>query len=240
MSSELIFSKNNLDSYLKAVAKEYRKRNRLATHVELILVGGASVLINYGFREMTTDIDAIIMADSIMKEAINAVGDRFNLPSGWINTEFRNTASYSDKLVEHSEYYKTFSNIVEIRTVKAEYLIAMKLVAGRRYKKDLSDIVGILNEQQKCGNPITYTMIDKAMIELYGGWGQVNNYSKEILDASLASEDLDELFTAVMDDESYAKRTVTSISKKYPDLIKEDNVSDIIAKAITKKDKNSF
>lgn len=44
--------------YLKELAKEYKKRNKNVP-AELILVGGASVLINYGFREMTTDIDAI-------------------------------------------------------------------------------------------------------------------------------------------------------------------------------------
>ena len=27
---------------------------------EIILIGGASILINYGFREMTYDMDAII------------------------------------------------------------------------------------------------------------------------------------------------------------------------------------
>ena len=42
------------------------------------------------------------------------------------------TSSYSPKPDEHSEYYKTFSNIVTIRTVRAEYLIAMKLCAGRQ------------------------------------------------------------------------------------------------------------
>ena len=38
---------------------------------EIILVGGAAILVNYGFRAMTTDIDAIIHAASSMKNAIN-------------------------------------------------------------------------------------------------------------------------------------------------------------------------
>ena len=46
----------------------------------------------------------------------------------------------------------------------------MKLVSGRRYKKDLSDIVGILYEQQKKEKPITLEMIDRAVIELYNSW----------------------------------------------------------------------
>ena len=39
-------------------------------------------IANYGFREMTYDIDAVITASSAMKEAVNAVGDRLSLPNG--------------------------------------------------------------------------------------------------------------------------------------------------------------
>ena len=87
---------------------------------EIILVGGAAILVNYGFRAMTTDIDAIIHAASSMKDAINEVGNRHDLPAGWLNTEFMQTGSFSLKLVEHSVYYRTFSNVLQIRTVSAE------------------------------------------------------------------------------------------------------------------------
>ena len=54
------FTKESIDSYLKNVAKEYRKLVGKSMPAEFILIGGASVLINYGFRNMTTDIDAVI------------------------------------------------------------------------------------------------------------------------------------------------------------------------------------
>ena len=78
MSAEKTFTRGNLDYYLKELAKEFRKRNGKTTPAELILVGGAAILANYGFREMTYDIDAVIIASSAMKEAIHVVGDRFN------------------------------------------------------------------------------------------------------------------------------------------------------------------
>ena len=87
MSVEKGFTKENLDYYLKELAKEFRKRNGKNTPAEIVLVGGAAILANYGFCEMTYDIDAVITASS-----------------------------------------------------------AMKLMSGRRYKKDLSDIIGILSE----------------------------------------------------------------------------------------------
>lgn len=37
---------------------------------EIILIGGASVLANYGFRDMTYDMDAVIVASSAMKQSI--------------------------------------------------------------------------------------------------------------------------------------------------------------------------
>lgn len=43
-------TKSNLDDYLKEVAKEFRKRNGKVP-AEIIIIGGGSVLINYGFRK---------------------------------------------------------------------------------------------------------------------------------------------------------------------------------------------
>lgn len=47
MSANRVFTKENLDSYLKELAKEFRKLNSNKIPAEIILIGGASVLINY-------------------------------------------------------------------------------------------------------------------------------------------------------------------------------------------------
>lgn len=73
------FTKGNIDLYLKELAKEYRKIVGKSVPAELILIGGASVLLNYDFRDMTRDVDALIEADSAMKEAISKVGDKYGL-----------------------------------------------------------------------------------------------------------------------------------------------------------------
>lgn len=65
------FTKENLDTYLKELAKEFRRLNGKSMPAEIVLVGGAAILANYGFRNMTTDIDAVIHTASSMKEAIN-------------------------------------------------------------------------------------------------------------------------------------------------------------------------
>jgi hypothetical protein len=54
MSSDIVgfFTKDNPDTYLKTLAKEYRKLNGTATPAEINMIGGAAVLANYGFRNM--------------------------------------------------------------------------------------------------------------------------------------------------------------------------------------------
>ena len=153
------FTKDNLDQYLKELAKEFRKLNGKGMPADIILIGGASVVINYGFRDMTYDMDAIINAASSMKDAINHISDKYGLPNGWLNTDFMKTTSYAPRIMQYSQYYKTFSNIVTFLTVTGAYLLAMKLMAGRQYKYDLSDVIGILWEHEKNGTPITLEQI---------------------------------------------------------------------------------
>lgn len=97
MSAELFFDKAHIDDCLKAVAKQYRKLNKKGMPAEITLVGGASILINYGFRDSTYDVDALIQASSSMKDAISFVTDTMELPNGWLNDDFRNTDSYTPR-----------------------------------------------------------------------------------------------------------------------------------------------
>lgn len=81
--------------YLSELSKEYKRLGGRRMPVEIILIGGAAIIESYGFQEMTTNIDALLPSVSIMKDAINRVGDRFGLPNGWLNADFTHTASYS-------------------------------------------------------------------------------------------------------------------------------------------------
>ena len=234
MSIDVPFTKNNLEYYLKELAKEYRKRGH-GIPAEMILVGGASVLLNYDFRVSSYDIDASYESEAVMKEAINAVGDRFGLPNGWVNDDFKKTISYTPKIVQYSEYYRTFSHALSIRTVRAEHLVAMKLMSGRQYKKDLSDIAGIVYEQQLAEKPLSYEMIDRAVCNLYGGWDNISDFAKDVLDKILTCKDLKALFIELSEDEASAKAALLEVEKKYPNVVKKDNVNDIIAIARAKK-----
>ena len=230
------FTKENLDTYLKELAKEFRRLNGKSMPAEIVLVGGAAILTNYGFRDMTTDIDAVIHAASSMKDAINHVGDKFDLPNGWLNADFMHTGSYSPKLDEFSVYYKSFYGVLSVRTIAAEYLIAMKLRSGRKYKNDLSDVIGILAEHEKKGMPIMFETIDAAVKNLYGDWDSFPEDSKPFIEDALKNGDFENVYASVKNDEIESKDILVDFEKDYPKVAKESNINDILK---TLKDKRN-
>lgn len=225
---ESVFKKDNIEKYLNEVAKVYRKKIGKKMPAEIILIGGASVLINYGFREMTTDVDGLIFAASAMKDAISDVTDRFELPYGWLNQDFKNTDSYSSKIVQYSEYYKTYSNVLTVRTVSAEYLIAMKLRSGRSYKNDLSDIVGILEAHKELGNPISVDQIQKAVIDLYGDWNVISPKAVRFLQNIMKEGDYSKLYINTLEYEGKNKIELQAFEEYYPGVLKQTNIDKIV------------
>lgn len=234
MSTEA-FNKNNLDNILKELAKEYKKLGGKNMPAEIILVGGAAVIENYGFRDMTTDIDAVIFASSAMKDAVNRLGDRLGLINGWLNEDFKKTESYSENLREVSVFYKSFSGVLNVRTVAAEYLVAMKLKAGRKYKNDLSDVVGILLEHKRKGKEITEEQIDSAITKLYGSWNTVPKDSVAFIKDLLRSGDYEAVYNEIREGEKKAKEILIQFEEEYPKAINTENVDNLLKMLKEKK-----
>ncbi|MCL2424806.1 MAG: DUF6036 family nucleotidyltransferase [Oscillospiraceae bacterium] len=239
MSIDSPFTKDNLDSYLRELGKEFRKLNGTKMPAEIILIGGAAILANYTFREATYDIDAIILASSAMKDAINHVGDKFGLPNGWLNTNFKRTASFSDKLLEISVYYKTFSNILTVRTVSAEYLVAMKLMSGRQYKNDLSDIAGILWEHKRNGIPLKKETINNAIATLYGINAAIPPIAQELIDNAFSINDFEAAYAIIRESENQAKGILLDFDKNHPGKLKSENIDKVLEQARNKLKNNN-
>ncbi len=228
MSTDFVFTKENLDACLSRLAKEFRRLNGTKVSAEIILIGGAAVLANYGFRDMTYDIDAMILASSSMKDAINKVGDEIGLPNGWLNSDFTKTTSYSPKLLQYSKYYKRFGYVLDVRTVSGEYLVAMKLMSGRQYKNDISDVVGVLREQQERGKPISLEMIKTAVCNLYGSWDKLPLNSQEFITEIMKDGQLEKLYEQYRNTEKSARESLIDFEQKYPGVTNKDNANDII------------
>lgn len=231
------FTKENLDQCLKELAKEFRRRCGKSMPAEIILIGGASIVVNYGFREMTYDMDALINAASSMKDAINIVGDRNGLPAGWLNDDFRKTKSYTDKIIRFSKYYKTFYGVLNVRTVTGEYLVAMKLRAGRAYKYDRSDVIGILWEHEKSEDPLTLERIQSAVRDLYGTYDVIARDVQKFIEKAVQDGNYESMYTRVREAEAENKENLLEYREEKPGVITGDNISDILAALRSRKEK---
>ena len=238
MLSDKPFTKENLNRYLKELAKEFRKKNGKTIPAEIILICGASVIINYGFREMTYDMDAIINASSAMKDAISVVGDKYDLPNGWINDDFKKTESFSPKIIQYARYYKTFSNILTVRTITGEYLVAMKLKSGRRYKFDRSDVIGVLLEQEKEGDALTLERIRKATAELYGSYEALSEEIRVFIEGVIKDGDYGKLYSLTRKYEAENRENLLEYQEEKPDAINKSNVNEIIEALRRRKNRN--
>lgn len=232
--SNKTFSSDNLDFYLKELAKEFRKLNGKNTPAEIIIVGGAAILLNYGFRDMTTDVDAVIHASSALKDAARIIGDKYNLTTDWLNSKFTRTSSYSPKLEEYSTYYRTFANILSVRTISEEYLVAMKLVSYRPFKHDLSDIAFIIYEHQKSETPFTEDIIMSAVEKLYGDTSLVSDKAREFLRAAINADNPEMFINEIIKSEEKAKSTLLQFDEQYEGVLNEKNIDEIL-KSLTEK-----
>lgn len=234
---QIEFTRSNIDEYLKKLAKRFRKLNGTKMPAEIVIIGGAAVLLNYDFRQKSQDIDAIIQASSAMEEAINQIREEEGLPNDWINSDFRKTNSYSTNLRLYSKYYKTFSNIVEVRIISGEYLIAMKLMAGRQYKHDLSDVIGIIAGEKEKGNNITLEKIKLAVKNLYDDYEKIPETSRVFIENILNRIDSGDetVYDEFVNREKKNKETLLDFERKYPNVLTGDNLADVLFAAEKKK-----
>lgn len=222
--------KDMIDLYLKELAKEFKRITGRKISAEIIIVGGGSVLLNYDFRMNSVDVDAFNTYDSAIEDAAKLVADKYNLSQQWLNDDFKKTPSYSPRLRQYSSYYKTFSNVLEIRTISREYLVAMKMVSGRKYKNDLSDILGILYYHYKNNDEITYQQIEKAIVDLYGNFDRIKEDVVEFVKTAIENKTFVDGYNLQKETEQSIKDNLIQFEEKYENVLSEDNVDDIINK----------
>lgn len=222
--------RGSIDFLLNELAKEIKKRRGRDYRIEIVIVGGAAILLNgHEFRQSTVDIDAYIQQNASISDCINAVADRFSLPDDWLNSDFRFTASFSSEIVARSKYYKQFRQCLTVRYISDAELIAMKLRAFRAYKHDRSDIVGILMSRQASGTPIMPEEIRQAVIQLYGSWDALSPDGRDFIEAVFNSKaPLTELYSIVSDEEADSLAIAEIADSQYKGLLNEDNVEEII------------
>ena len=224
-------TKENIDHLLFEVAKEYHKHGKKAKG-EIVIVGGAAIIANYEFRSMSEDADAIMFAESHLKDAIVNVARKNNLPDNWLNSDFKVTRSYSDKLGKYAKDYKKYANCIEVKVIDREYLIAMKLASFRKYRNDISDIIGILNSNYDKDMEITFEEIQKAIINLYGSYDYIEKEARQFIENSMKEHNYRNAYDVVLKEEKM-NRNIVSASKN--EILNIKDINYVLSKTKNKR-----
>lgn len=227
-NEKTLITKENSYVILKAFAKEYKKEYGNYP-LEIIIVGGGSILLNYGFREYTQDLDIMVKSMDDIKKIAYRVAEAYNLPDKWLNTDFTRTASYSDKLREVSRHFRSFNNgSLEIRMITEEYLIAMKMVSARDYRNDMSDIIGIICSMKKNNIDISWEKVSGACQFLYPDRKLKEAVQKEAKAyLTLTAEELEIKYSEIKSMEEKVGERLVWIDGNYPKTVTEESVASI-------------
>ena len=94
---------------------------------EICIVGGAAMVLAFGNRDSTRDIDALVMAPTSVRAAAAKVAETYGFPANWLNDGAKGFAS--GIRIETKELLR-FSNLRIVAPPPA-YILAMKCIAAR-------------------------------------------------------------------------------------------------------------
>jgi len=102
--------------------------SRRGERAEIVIAGGAALVLLFGARETTKDVDAYFVRPeaAVMREAAARVAARLELPEDWLNDAAK---GYFVGLTSGSHVYD--SAMLTVRTATTIQLFAMKLCAWR-------------------------------------------------------------------------------------------------------------
>ncbi len=128
-------NRNDIMKYLSMMNDELQKAGHRG---EIVLAGGAVMLLVIKSRAMTKDVDAYfgVQSDQIRKAA-RAVARKEGLPDDWLNDGVKGFFYGTPPQLQLA----SFSHL-NVYTVTPEYMIAMKAVAGR--SGDIDDLKSLV------------------------------------------------------------------------------------------------
>jgi len=118
-------SADDINAAFETLARELA---RDAKRAELVITGGAALVLLFRARETTKDVDAYFVRPeaSIIRAAATRVAQQLGLPDDWLNDGAK---GYFVGLTSGDVLYNSAS--LEVRSVRVEQLLAMKLAAWR-------------------------------------------------------------------------------------------------------------
>jgi hypothetical protein len=126
---------------------------RLSTPCEVVLFGGAAMILHYGAERATRDVDALLLRGDIqeLRRAVREVAHNHNLPEDWMSDAGKPFADifpkdFKDRLAPLDLSLKR----LRIWVLGLAELVSMKIIALR--EQDLGDLevlISKLSEEDK-------------------------------------------------------------------------------------------
>jgi hypothetical protein len=149
-----LLSTQEIDTYFQTLNEELEKRP-IAKPVRLVVVGGAFMISFIKNRSATKDVDIIPLsfpdtmngdkATKAFRSAANAVAKKHGIRRDWINDVVASFAPEPGPVT----LWRDYSNL-QVYVPSAEYILALKLLAGRdRDEDDILALCALLNIQTR-------------------------------------------------------------------------------------------
>lgn len=118
-------SADDIRRAFSVLSDELERRGREA---EIVVVGGAALVLLFGARESTKDVDAYFVKPeaSLVRDAAEAVAHRLGLPADWLNDGAK---GYLVGITTGEVLYE--SHVLKVYAASTSQLLAMKLAAWR-------------------------------------------------------------------------------------------------------------
>ncbi len=129
-------NKEDIEKYLRMLGQELLNKQVIG---EVLLVGGAVMLLEVGNREVTKDIDAYFEPkySVAIREAVITIAQREGLPGDWLNDGVKGFFYTQPPHKRWAEYPG-----LRVYVASLDYLLVMKVVAGR--PQDIEDAKALL------------------------------------------------------------------------------------------------
>ncbi len=139
--------KNELTSALQALD------NRLTVPSDIVLVGGAAMILHFGARRATRDMDVLVLRGDLaeLREAASVLAREHDLPADWINDAAKGFAD----VLPPDFYHRLVPLDLSLQNLRVYVLgrpeqVAMKIVALREQDlEDLELLLPQLSEEDK-------------------------------------------------------------------------------------------
>lgn len=117
-------SKREILKYLKELSDELKKEG---VKGEILIFGGAAMILAFNARPSTKDVDAIFQPKSKIYDFSRRIADKHRLPEGWLNDSVKgfiiNDSFKQNLLIKFSH--------LSVYIPEPQYLLAMKSISMR-------------------------------------------------------------------------------------------------------------